>query len=484
MRVRLPNTKDAPTLKQQLHYKYLIAIIYAVVLFLDRLDLTVVNVALPTVARYFGVSIIATDWISLAFLLALAISIPISTWLADRFGYKRIYIIAMLLFGLGSTLCVFADNLNQLILLRFIQGIGGGMLMPVGMTMIYRVYDKSEYASITSFTFLPALVAPAFAPFLGGVLLDVFSSWRCVFVFSGPISLVLALISMYCLREEPHQSRYPLDWRGFVLSSVILMDIFYGLSVLAKYGFDGSVLFYLLTLIPLIYLFIWVETHEEHPLIDLSFFRNKLFVQANLVQLCFQFCHMGAIFLVGLFLQAGIGFVATMAGLMMGMQAVGAMIVSRYSVKLFNRYGPRRPVIIGLLGIAILSPMLMLVNAPDKWWLGLLLFLIRGIFSGLCGVPIQTIGVIAFDKKDMGTVNTIFNTCRQVSISIGVAASSVLIALGFHLSQVPSTGSIPLDRAFQVFEYGFWMLPVVALIGVGIMCKVAVPNKMSEVIKY
>jgi EmrB/QacA subfamily drug resistance transporter len=464
-------------LKNQQHYKYLIAVIYAVVLFLDRLDLTVVNVALPTVARYFDVSIVATDWISLAFLLALAISIPISTWLAERFGFKHIYIIAMILFGLGSTFCAFADSLNQLILLRFIQGLGGGMMMPVGMTMIYRVYDKSEYASITSFTFLPALVAPAIAPFLGGVLLDLFSSWRFVFVFSGPICLVFAVISLIFLREEPHHIRYPLDFKGFILAVIILTDIFYSLSALAKYGFTSPVVAGFLILIPLLALFIWIETHQKHPLIDLTFFRNKLFIQANLVQLCFQFCHMGAIFLVGLFLQAGIGFTATMAGLMMGMQAVSAMMVSRYSVRLFNQYGPRRPIIIGLVGVAILSPMLMLINTTGKWWLGLILFFVRGLFSGLCGTPIQTISVMAFDKKEMGTVNTIFNTCRQVSISLGVAASSVLIALGLHLAHVPGTANIPLGIAIHIFGYGFVMLSVVALIGVAVMSNFMIFNK-------
>ncbi len=237
------------------NYKQLIAIIYTVVLFLDRLDLTIVNVTLPTVARYFGVSIISTDWISLAFLLALAISIPISTWLGDHFGFKKIYIIAMLLFGAGSTLCIFAASLNQLIFLRFIQGIGGGMLIPVGMTMIYRVYDKSEYASITSFTFLPSLVAPALAPFLGGVLLDMFS-WRVVFLFSGPVCLILALVSIFLLKEEPHKNKYPLDKLGFILSAVILIDIFYGLSVLGKEGLSLDAGILLLVLIPLVWAFI------------------------------------------------------------------------------------------------------------------------------------------------------------------------------------------------------------------------------------
>ena len=149
----------------RLSYKHVIAIIYTVALFLDRLDLTIVNITLPTVAKYFHVPITATDWISMSFLLALAISIPISDWLGGRFGLKKIYLISLVLFGLGSTLCALAPNLTSLIVLRFIQGIGGGLLFPVGMTMIYRIYDKSEYASITSFTFLPSLIAPAIAPF-------------------------------------------------------------------------------------------------------------------------------------------------------------------------------------------------------------------------------------------------------------------------------------------------------------------------------
>lgn len=142
----------------RLNYKQKIALIYTAVLFLDRLDLTIVNVALPTIAKHFNVSIVATDWINLAFLLSLAISIPVSGWLGEYYGFKKIFILSMVLFGFGSTLCAVAPNLNALIALRFLQGIGGGMLIPVGMTLIYRAYDKTEYASITSFTYIPSLI--------------------------------------------------------------------------------------------------------------------------------------------------------------------------------------------------------------------------------------------------------------------------------------------------------------------------------------
>lgn len=452
-------------------YKQTIAIIYTVVIFLDRLDLTIVNVTLPTVAKYFNVPFLATDWINLAFLLALAISIPISSWLSDRFGSKKIYVIAMLLFGFGSTICAFATSLNHLILLRFIQGIGGGMLIPVGMTIIYRIYDKSEYASITSYTFLPSLVAPAIAPFLGGILLDKFS-WQFVFLFSGPICLILATYSYFHLKEESHQLEYQLDKAGFVLSSFLLFNILHSLSQLSQNGFSRQAIIELAALISLSWLFIQVEKKAKHPLINLRFFSCKIFVQANSIQLCFQICHFGAIFLVGLFLQAGAGFSAILAGLIMGTQAIGAMVTSRYSVSLFNKYGPKFPIVVGLLGIAILSPMLMLINSPQRLMEGIVLFFGRGLFSGLCGTPIQTISVIGFEKEEMGTVNSIFNACRQVSISLGVAISSLLLALGMHSSSLALTSPLPVDKALNVFVYGFLGIPFVAIIGILIALRI------------
>ncbi|MBA2651153.1 MAG: MFS transporter [Tatlockia sp.] len=452
---------------KQKHYKFIIVTIYTIVLFLDRLDLTIINVTLPTVAKYFKVSIVVTDWISLAFLLALAISIPIITWLGERFGLKKIYIIAMFVFGIGSTLCSVAMSLNQLIFFRFLQGIGGGMLIPVGMTMIYRIYDKSEYASITSYTFIPALIAPAIAPFLGGLILDSFN-WRLVFLFSGPICLLLAVISAFLIKEEPHRNPAPFDWPAFILGELILFDVFYGLSLLGKEGFSLTVILMILVLFPLICLFIKIENQQKNPLINLDFFKNDLFYRANLIQICFQACHFGAIFLIVLYLQAGIGFSATLAGLMMGMQAIGAMAISRYSVRLFNQYGARLPLIIGFAGIAIITPMIMLIDRTSLLYFGLILFLIRGFFSGLCGTPIQILSVIGFDKDEIGSIISIFNTCRQVSISLGVALSSLLIAFGLYFSGLAGTENIPSEKIFSVFIYGFLAISIIALIGIAV----------------
>jgi len=462
-------------------YKQLVAIIYTIVLFLDRLDLTIVNVALPTIAKQFNVPIVTTDWISLAFLLSLAVSIPISGWLGEYFGFKKIYATAIVLFGLGSTLCAIAPDLNTLIALRFLQGIGGGLLIPVGMTMIYRIYDKSEYASITSFTFIPSLIAPAIAPFLGGILLVSFG-WQSVFLFSGPICLVLSIIVITLLKEEDHRSKTPLDWLGFILSSVILIDLFYTLSVLSRDGFSIISMISLIILIPLIFIFIYVERSNKYPLINLTYFENITFIKANLIQLCFQICHFGAIFLIGMYLQIGIGYSAMLAGLMMGMQAVGAMTTSRLSVRLFNNYGPYSPIIIGLLGIAIVSPLILLINTTNMLAFGLTIFFIRGLFSGLCGTPIQTLSIIDFHKESMSTINGVFNACRQVSISLGVAVTSMLISVGLKLSKLNGTYEMNSEQAYQVFKYGFFAISVIAIIGI-LICKYPSANKSAMDIK-
>ncbi len=449
-------------------YKYCVAAIYAIVLFLDRLDLTIINITLPAVAKSFQIPVTSTDWISLSFLLALAISIPISCWLGERFGFKKIYVLSMFLFGVGSTLCAFAPNLPILLLLRFIHGIGGGMLIPVGMTIIYRTFDKSEYASITSFTFLPALIAPAMAPFLGGVIQDLFG-WQMVFLFSGPIGLSLAAIAIYVLKSDESKSMKPLDWVGFLLFSTLLLNLFYTLSLVGHTGMMWVILAGMLGVGVLVYLFVLCERSSANPLIELHYFSNELFVKSNLIQLCFQICHFGAIYIVGMYLQVGVGMIASMAGLVMGMQAVGAICISRYSVKLFNLYGAKLPITIGLVGVALLSPLVLFIRNADMLEFSLLLFFVRGIFSGLCGTPIQTLSVIGFDKDDIAAANTVFNASRQVSISLGMAISSGLMVIGFNFAHLShNTYVVHQSALLQVFGLGFLVIPIVALIGVGI----------------
>jgi len=448
-----------------MQYKHIVAMLFAIVLFLDRLDLTIINVALPTVAQHFKVPILVTDWLSIAFLLALAITIPISSWLGERYGLKKVYSIAILLFGLGSLFCLWAPGLKVLILLRFMQGLGGGLLIPLGMTLLYQAYDKEDYANITSFVFLSALIAPAIAPLLGGLLLEHFG-WRMVFICSGPLALLVAVLTIFLLKTDSPTRPARLDGLGFLLAASLLAEVFYSLSLLARQGFSLKILFHSMVVSALMASFIAWERRVKYPLIDLSLFTNTLFLKANLLQLCFQICHFGSIFLVGIYLQLGIGMSASDAGLIVGTQALGAMVTSRYSVKLFERHGAKRPIVMGLAGVAALSPAILFIHTPNASLFGAGIFFLRGIFSGLCGAPIQALSVIGFSKEKLAQVNSLFNACRQIAISLGVAISSVLLGLSLKILHLIHIEPIDKLQVVKIFCLAFGAIPFFAFLGI------------------
>lgn len=453
-----------------IEYRFIVAAIYVIVLFLDRLDITIVNITLPTIAAYFHVPITQTEWVNNAFLLALAISIPVSGWAGDRFGVKKVFIIATAIFGLTSLLCAFSPNLLFMIIMRFLQGLGGGMIIPVGMTMVYRVFQQSEYASITSYIFIPTLIAPAIAPSLGGLIIYYFN-WQWVFLFAAPICFVAVILSVLVLNEQITDGTESLDWGGFFLSASALIFILSFISALGKYGLDITTVGLMLGGIFFSYMFLHHEKSTSVPLIDIKFFRHKLFLQANLIQLVFQMIHFGSIFLVGMYLQVGVGMSALVAGLIMGMQAVGAICISRYSVKLFNRYGPGLPIIIGFMGVGIITPCILLITVPNMIFFGCTLLFMRGIFSGLCGTPIQTTSIIGFDKADVSRASAIFNAGRQVSISLGIALSSLLISYGFKSNGIALTHPIISSASRMAFNDAFMCTSLIALLGIVItMC--------------
>ncbi len=444
---------------QKLAYKYWVVIISTLVLFLDRLDSNIVNVTFPTLAKYFHIPIANTSAINTSFVLALAISIPISQWLGDRFGLKRVFILTTALFGLASFSCAFSPNFDTMIGLRFLQGFVGGLIIPIGMTMVYRNFDHKEYPSILSYMFMPTLIAPAIAPALGGAFIE-WLSWKWVFIFSAPVCLFAVILALLKLREEKTTDKEPLDWRGFILISSGLSLLLYALSLAKNVNAELYPLYYGLLAILLITLFIWHEKQTTYPLIDLYFFRKKLFIQANLIQLTFQVCHYSSFFLISIYLQLGARMSALETGAIIGMQALGALFISRYSVKLFHRHGPGVPIIIGLIGVALISVSILYIRSPEQFFVGGFLLFLRGIFTGLCGVPIQMLSVIAFNKEQAGKASAIFNITRQIAISVGIALFSLLIAYNS-----PSANDIT-SLNYHDFYLSFLLIPVMAILGI------------------
>ena len=465
----------------KLEYRYIVAAIYAVVLFLDRLDLTIVNIALPTIAKYFHIPISQTEWVNNAYLLALTISIPISSWIGDRFGNKKIFIFATLFFGGASFLCAFAPNITALAILRFIQGLGGGIIVPVGMTMVYRVFKPSEYASVTSFIFMPTLIAPAISPALGGLMIH-YAGWEWVFLFALPLCFIAAIAAIFMIKEQPYTFNDPLDWHGFILSSCALMSMLYFISSLGNSNNYFKIFGLLLSTIFFIYRFIKHETQIKFPLIDLKFFQNKLFVQANLIQLAFQICHYGSMFLIAMYLQVAAGMSALSAGLIMGTQAIGAICISRFTVKLFHKSGPSLPIIVGFCGVAVFTSCILCITNTGMIKTGIAILFVRGLFSGLCGNPIQTSGIIGFAKEDVGRANSIFNTCRQIAISIGIALASLLINFGFKIYHLEGLKTLHANY-HAGFYYAFILIPIVCCLGIIVTLQID-NKKILDIIEH
>src|SRR3954471_8905174 len=224
---------------RKIEYKWLVGIVFTMAMFLDLLDMTVTNVAIPTLARGFAASTTTIEWVITGYLLSVAMFIPISGWLGDRFGTRRVFLFALSTFTVGSLLCGLAWDVQSLIAFRVLQGIGGGMLTPVGMTMLFRAFPPSERASASAVLAIPAMVAPALGPILGGYLVD-YQGWRWIFFINIPFGILALAATALLLREDIQDTAGKLDLPGFVLSGAGLVTVIYAFSEAGQHGFGDS----------------------------------------------------------------------------------------------------------------------------------------------------------------------------------------------------------------------------------------------------
>jgi EmrB/QacA subfamily drug resistance transporter len=461
--------------KRIIEYKYLVAITYVCVSFLDRMDVTIVNVAMSTFADIFKVKVTETEWISTGFLLALAIIIPISGWAGDKFGTKKIFIIATTIFTLGSLLCAFAWSLEALVVFRILQGIGGGMVIPIGMAMTYRAFPATEYSKAASYTLMPTLIAPAIAPTLGGFILENFS-WRWIFLINVPIGVSAVVMSFLFLKEDKLENTPTLDWIGFMLSAVGLSVLLYTLSRVGHYGLSDHIVWAgtIVTLISFTTFVFW-EKSVRHPLIDIKFFKIPLFVQANIIQLSLHICHIGSIFLVALYFQVGLGMTPIQSGLAMCTQPIGSIMMLPISARVFNKFGPKYSIMFGLLGLSITTYFIFLIKSPNDVLLAALLLWVRGLVIGFANGPVQASALFDIKRVDTGRASSIFNAGRQVAISFGVALSSLVLASGFRELNINTNALTANSNSLPIFERAFIMLALISFLGV--LVAITINNK-------
>lgn len=451
---------------RRLEYKWLVAIVFVFGLFMDLLDMTITNVALPSLSREFGATTTTIEWVVTGYLLSLAVFIPVSGWAGDRFGSKRTFMFALSLFTISSLLCGFAWNVESLIAFRVLQGVGGGMLTPVGTAMLFRAFPPSERAKASSVLVLPTVLAPASGPVLGGYLVE-YQSWHWIFLVNVPIGILALFAAGAFLREEKQANPGRLDVPGFFLSAAGLALVIYALAEAGQRGFDDSQVILLGGAgLALLAAFVLVELRSPHPMIEMRLFRDKLFAGSNVVQFVSQAGLGGVLFLLPLLLQLERGMSAFESGLTTFPQAIGVFITAPLAGRMYGRVGPRRMMIAGLAGAAVTTLAFLWIDLETSTWTIRGVMIVRGVMFALTLIPMQAATFATIRPQDTGRASAAFNSIRQVAASFGVALLATVLTnrLGSHAAQLGN----PATRAgaLSAFHDAFFVATVLTLIGI------------------
>ncbi|MFN8022835.1 MAG: MDR family MFS transporter [Acidimicrobiales bacterium] len=443
-------------LGRSMPYKYVVAIVYVTALFLDILDVTIVNVAIPALGVEFATE--NAEWIVLGYTLSLAVWIPVSGWLGDKFGTKRVFMFAFTSFVAGSLACALAQSIGQLIAFRILQGIGGGMLTPVGVTMLFRAFPPVERAKASTYIMIPTLLAPALGPIVGGLLVT-HASWRWIFMINVPIGIVGLLFGMRYLREDHNPTTGRFDLPGFILSGSALALVVYALSEGPRAGWtSGAVLVTGIIGVLAAIAMVWVETHVEHPMLALRLLGNRIFRQCNAVSILSSMGFMGLLFVMPLYLQLLRGQDALHSGLTTFPQAFGVMISSQFAGRLYGRVGPRRLMAGGMFAASLVIASFMALDTDTNlWWIRGMMFF-RGLCMGFAFVPMQAASYATIAPADNGRASAIFSTQRQVGISIGVAILASVLASYMSLSRPPALDEV--DHVLTGYRIAFGLAVV------------------------
>src|SRR5713101_1434691 len=443
-----------------LQYKWIVAMVVIIGVFMAILDSTIVNIAIPRLQSVFGADLHSVQWVLTAYILAQGVATPAAAFLANRLGIKRFYIMSLAAFTLGSALCGLAWNLPLLITFRVLQAVGGAALFPLSLALIFREFPPQERGTALGLFGVPALLAPALGPTLGGYLVT-YADWPIIFYVNVPIGIAAVILASIFLRELRDETRQSFDAVGFIFSTIGLACVLYGLSSASTDGWGSTTVVSTLIVGSLaLVIFVVVElviiNSGGYPLLDLRIFTNASFTISTIANVFVVFALFGGLFLLPIYLQILRGQSAFQAGLLLLPQALASMVSVVVGGRLVDRFGVRVVVIPGLLILAVASWQLSFITADSPYWWLQTMIILRGLALGLVGQPLI---LSALRPQKLTQASSLSTVVRAVSSSLGVAVLATLVQVQtkIHYSHLAEqvTASSPLGQLLPRLEAFF-----------------------------
>ncbi|MBS0381110.1 MAG: DHA2 family efflux MFS transporter permease subunit [Proteobacteria bacterium] len=398
----------------------------AAAFFMQTLDSTIVNTAVPSIAHALSVPPVDLKTALTSYVLTLAICIPASAWLSDRLGTRRVFALSILIFTLGSLACGVSQSLPQLIAARVLQGIGGALLMPIGRYVLVRAFGPKDFVAAMSTAGIPGLLGPVLGPLLGGVLSQ-YASWRWIFLVNVPVGLVGLWLNRTHMPDFRGERR-PFDWIGFALFALASGMLLTAAETAGDGDYRAAGI---AAAVGVLFAFAYWRygRHARHPVADLSLFKVRSFTIAVGGGMCVRLGTAGLSFILMLFLQVGCGWSPTMAGMMIVPQAV-AMVLMKFLIdRILKRYGYRHTLFVNTTIATILLACFALFDATTPWWMIAMLMFAYGFVMSLEYTAMNTLAFVDLGPDRASQASSLTSAAQYLVISFGIALSSWLLAV-------------------------------------------------------
>lgn len=413
-------------------YKWFMLVLMMLGTFMAVVDTTIVNVALPTIVAHYHSSISAGQWIVSGYLLSMSVMLLVSDWFGNRFGYKTVYLVGLLIFTLGSWLCSVALSLEFLVVSRFIEGVGSGIVQPLALAMVLREFSQQQRALALGFWAMASGAAVSLGPFLGGYLITEFH-WSSIFIINVPIGLLSMVGVLVVLKDFLGQTRSRFDVVGFGLLVLSIPVIVYSLVRFgdATTGLLSDLVWFGLGVI-LVAVFLIYQSKAKNPLLDLNLLKDQRFKLTLIVTFFYGIALMGGNYILPEYLQHSLGYTVLKSGLMFLPVGIIQVIMSPVSGVLIRKLGDLRLIYCGILILVAYFGMSIFFDQQTPFWVIMLSLYLRGLGIGLSFTALNHLSFSTLNKDQMGAASAMSNTVRQFSSSVSVALLTMILTINVH----------------------------------------------------